>query len=182
MTAVVLLLILPMAPRPYPVTNAAPLPAGWQAAFARLRLSADARVLIAPFPYGLIPQPLRWQAETGEPGSMIGGDFIGTSLHGHLQGAGRSAWNRTARYIDELWTGFPPTVVPSRQQIRANLAFWRPAAVVAVTSPDSPLGRFLIGLFGKPAYQIGSVLAWRLQPAGESSLAGPTRSLVAHAR
>lgn len=169
MAAVALLLMLPIAPRPYPVTNAAPLPAGWQAAFARLRLPADARVLIAPFPYGRIPQPLRWQADTGEPGSMIGGDFIGFSRKGNLQRAGRSAWDATARYIDELWTGAPVTVVPSPQQIRADLALWRPAAVVAVTGQDSPLGRFLIGIFGRPAYQIGSVLAWRLHPAVEAS-------------
>ena len=170
MTVAALLLILPIVPRPYPVTNAAPLPAGWQAAFARLRLPADARVLIAPFPYGLIPQPLRWQADTGEPGSMIGGDFIAFSPGGHQKRAGRAAWNTTARYIDELWTGSQLTPVPpSRQRIRADLAFWRPDAVVAVTSPGSPLGRFLIGLFGRPACHIGAVLGWRLYPAGNSS-------------
>ncbi|HUB38204.1 MAG TPA: hypothetical protein VMA72_05075 [Streptosporangiaceae bacterium] len=180
-TAVAALLILPNVPHPYQVADAAPLPAGWQAAFARLQLPADAPVLIAPFPYGLIPQPLRWQADTGEPGSMIGGDFIGFSQGGKQKRAGRAAWDRTASYIDGLWTGSPPAVAPSPQQIRADLAFWRPAAVVAVTSQDSPLGRFLTGLFGRPDYQIGSVLAWRLHPAGTSSASTAMRSFAARA-
>ncbi|HUB38413.1 MAG TPA: hypothetical protein VMA72_06150 [Streptosporangiaceae bacterium] len=180
-TAAAILLTVPIVPRAYQVTNVAPLPAGWQATFASLRLPADASVLIAPFPYGLIPQPLRWQAETGEPASMIGGDFIGFSQNGHQKRAGRAALDATAIYIDALWTGSQHAPVPSHQQISADLAFWRPAAVVAVTSPDSPLGRFLIGLFGHPAYQIGSVLSWRLHPAGISSTASATRSLVAHA-
>ena len=40
------------------------------------RLPPDARVLVVPVPWGGIPLPLRWQAETGEPASIIGGDFI----------------------------------------------------------------------------------------------------------
>jgi hypothetical protein len=38
----------------------------------------------------------------------------------------------------------------------------KPAAVVADTSPGTPLGRFLIRLFGPPTTQIHSVLGWRL--------------------
>ena len=181
MTAAAILLILPIVPRPYPVTNAAPVPAGWQAAFARLQLPADARVLVAPFPYGLIPQPLRWQADTGEPATMIGGDYIGFNQDGQRVRAGRTGdWDVTAKYIDELWTGSPQLVVPSPAQISADIAFWRPAAVVAVTRPQSPLGRFLIGEFGPPTYQIGSLLAWRLQPAGNSGTASATQPSAAH--
>jgi hypothetical protein len=49
----------------------------------------------------------------------------------------------------------------SRAQIRADLATWKPAAVVAVTSRDSRLGRYLSELFGPRAVQSGSVLGWR---------------------
>ena len=38
----------------------------------------------------------------------------------------------------------------------------KPAAVVAEAAPATPLGRFLIRLFGSPTTQIGSMLGWRL--------------------
>jgi len=64
--------------------------------------------------------------------------------------------------------------------IRSDLAYWRPAAVVAVTSPGSRLGHYLIELFGSPTFRVGQVLAWRLlserltsaQPLNRSSASG----------
>jgi hypothetical protein len=46
--------------------------------------------------------------------------------------------------------------------MRSALAAWRPAAVVAVTSSGSRLGRLLIPFLGRPAIKTGNVLAWRL--------------------
>jgi hypothetical protein len=63
------------------------------------------------------------------------------------------------RQLDEFWAGSSPTR-GSRALIRASLAYLRPAAVVAVTSRDSPLGRFLSRLLGQPTYQFGQVLTW----------------------
>ena len=160
--AVVVLAILPVIPLPYKAASAAPLPAGWQAAFARLQLAPDARVLVVPVPYALIPQPLRWQADTGQPASMIGGDFIGFDRHGRAVRAGQAGQTKTAVYLNALWTGAPHARAPSLPQIRADLRSWRPAAVVAVTSADSRLGHFLSGLLGPPTCHIGGMLGWRL--------------------
>jgi hypothetical protein len=65
-------------------------------------------------------------------------------------------------YLDALWARSPRARAPSRAQIRADLAYLRPAGVVAVTSPDSPLGHFLTRLFGQPAVRVGRMLGWRL--------------------
>ena len=51
--------------------------------------------------------------------------------------------------------------VPSTAQISADLASWHPAAVIAVTSPDSPLASYLVARFGPPSVQVRDVLAWR---------------------
>jgi hypothetical protein len=177
-TAVAVLALLPLIPLPYPASHATALPAGWQAVFARLRLAQDARVLVVPVPYGLITQPLRWQADTGEPGSMIGGDFIGSDQDGRPKRAGRANRTKTAAYIDALWMGSTDARAPMHWQVRADLASMRPAAVVAVTSRDSRLGRFLSRLFGSPTYQIGSVLAWRLSQATQSAHAGSDGSVA----
>jgi hypothetical protein len=150
---------LSLIPRPLPAVAASPVPAGWSAAFAALRLPPGARVLVVPVPTATLTNALRWQADTGQPGSMAGGYFIGPAWNGqaYVDGDGVAA---TAQYLDGLWTG-QAVPVPSRAQVQADLRAWRPAAVVAVTSPNSALGHYLEGWFGRPTIRAGSVLAWR---------------------
>ena len=161
-TVAAVLAVLSLVPLPYRATPVAQLPAGYQATFTRLRLAPDARVLIVPVPWGALTPPMRWQADTGEPGSMIGGDFIAPNEKGRQSRAGRAGQTVTTKYLDALWLGSATEPAPSSAQIRADLALWKPAAVVAVTSRDSQLGRFLIRQFGQPTSQIGRVLGWRL--------------------
>ncbi len=159
---VAVLAILPLVPLPYQAGPVSPVPAGWQAAFASLRLAPGARVLVVPIPNVGHTQPMRWQADTGEPGSMIGGYFIGPA-----PGTGQAMFDpgparSTGKYVDRLWDGRSRVSGSSAARIRAALPLWRPAAVVAVTSPGSPLGHILIEVFGKPSFHGGQVLAWRL--------------------
>ena len=69
-------------PKPLPAADVTPLPPGWSAAFAALRLPASASVLVVPIPMSTFTEPLRWQADTGEPGSLVGGYFIGPAWNG----------------------------------------------------------------------------------------------------
>jgi hypothetical protein len=151
----------PPPPGVRPTAAVIATPAGWQQAFARLRLASDARVLVVPLQP---PTVMRWQADTGVPGSVIGGYCIaptpGTG-QAELCGSGRKP---TADYLNDLWLGKPGAVAPSIAQLRSDLRYWRPAAIVAVTSRDSRLGRYLSNVFGRPALQDGSVLAWRPVP------------------
>jgi hypothetical protein len=158
-TAVAVVACLPLLPLPLPAATPMPLPAGWSATFAALRLPDNARVLVVPVPTATITAPLRWQADTGEPGSIIGGYFIGPAWNGqaYVEGNGVAA---TAQYLDSLWGG-PAASAPAASQVRTDLESWRPAAVVAVAPPDSALGRYLQRLFGHPSFEFGSVLAWR---------------------
>jgi hypothetical protein len=161
--AVAVLAVLPLVPLPVQAVPMTPVPAGWQAAFARLRLAPDARVLVLPIPYSHSPQALGWQADTGEPGSLIGGWFIGPNQTGQasVQYFGPHRLTVAVLDLDALWNGQSPVPGLSRGQLRADLAYWRPAAVVAVSSPGSRLGPLLTSLFGRPDVQVGRVLAWR---------------------
>ena len=67
---------LPVIPLPMLTIQVATLPSGYRAAFTRLALPRDARVLVVPVPFGRVSAPLRWYAETGYPGSANGGYFI----------------------------------------------------------------------------------------------------------
>jgi len=158
---VAVLAVLPLVPRPVPAQAVSQAPAGWQAAFAELGLASHGRVLVIPDLY----YPLRWQAETGLPGSMVGGgDFI------EPDGTGQATsyiYNRlsTATYLSTLWQGSRVGRAPSQAQIRQDLAYWRLSAIVTVTGRNSLLARFLTREFGPPAVQVGDVLAWRISSA-----------------
>jgi hypothetical protein len=159
--AVAVLAVVPLIPLPYQSVPTAAVPAGWQAAFARLRLEPDARVLVVPIASVAHTMAMRWQADTGEPGSMIGGYYLGPAPGTRYAMFDPMPARQTAEYMDMLWSGTAAASDSGVASIRAALAVWRPAAVVAVTSPGSPMGRVLIKLLGRPGFRVGAVLAWR---------------------
>jgi hypothetical protein len=185
--AAAVLAVLPIVPKPLPVAAATPVPAGWSAAFAALRLPPAASVLVVPVPMSTFTEPLRWQADTGEPRSLVGGYFMGPGPHGrgYIDGTGTPP---AGLYLNAIWitstgglpralaAGAPPDARPGvagyvrvksvadtrmREQIRA----WRVSAVVAVARPGSRLGRYLTRLLGTPAVVTGDVTAWRTPPS-----------------
>jgi hypothetical protein len=158
------LAVLPLVPRPLPSAAASPLPAGWSASLAALRLPAGARVLVVPVPTPTFTAPMRWQADTGQPAEMIGGYFTGPGPGGQAY-IGGSGIAPASLFLNAAWAGHLPADPLSQAQVRTQLSLWRPAAAVAVTSAHSTLGQYLIRLLGDPAVRSGNVLAWRLAPS-----------------
>jgi hypothetical protein len=177
------LAILPLVPRPLPATSATPLPAGWSAVFTELRLPATANVLVVPIPMATFTAPLRWQADTGQPGAMVGGYFMGPAWNGrvYIDGDGTPV---AGLYLNQLWALSTPSIpsdlsaqLPPSASVSsgryvpvasvtdtamlAQLDAWHPAAVVAVTTAGSPLGKYLTVLLGHPSVVSGDVIAWR---------------------
>jgi hypothetical protein len=161
--------VVPLIPNLLPATPVATVPSGWQTAFAALRLPAGVSVLTVPIATQPVTEPMRWRATTGEPISLYGGYFLGPSSQGRMQMDGIGL-PTAANDLNQLWSassgqsiGNTPSgpVHVSIQAGRMLIAQWNPAAVMAVTSQDSVLGRYLIGLLGKPTVISGSVLAWR---------------------
>jgi hypothetical protein len=170
-TVGVILVLLPIIPRPLPAAVASSVPVGWSATFRQLNLPAGARVLVIPVPVPTFTEPLRWQADTGQPASLIGGYFTGPAWNGQAYIEGNGLAPEVA-YLNQLWAApswaveqsevqASPTSTRTPAQVRAQLAKWHPAAIVVVTSMRSPLGEYLISLFGKPQAGSGRVLAWR---------------------
>ena len=180
--AVAVLALLPLIPLPMHAARVPPVPAGWQAAFGRL--GPDARVLVVPVPYSHSPDAMRWQADTGEPASLMGGWFVGPAQgipancrRGCRQVPGQATseyfggptWDIsvTAKYLDALWAGSPtfggkPISLASRHWIPLALAYLQPTAVVAVVnSPHSQFERVLWLLFGRPDFRVGQMVVWR---------------------
>ena len=164
-SAVAVLALLPLIPLPMQAAPAPPVPAGWQVAFARL--GPDARVLVVPVPNSHAPEAMRWQADTGEPASLMGGWFVGPDENGQavteFYGSSNAEYvAEAAGYFDSLWTPGPPEYKsPPATQIDLMLAYWRPTAVLAVTSPGSRLERVLSRLFGRPDFRVQQVVVWR---------------------
>jgi hypothetical protein len=187
------LIVLPVVPRPMPVTTPTPLPPGWPAVFASLRLPPSATVLVVPVPMSTFTEPLRWQADSGSPASLVGGYFMGPAWNGraYIDGSGTPA---PGLYLDQLWkasaaalpaalTGespanssptsgkYVPVKAVTPAKMRAQLAAWKVTVVVAVTTPDSALTQYLTVLLGRPVAAAGDVIAWR-GPAGKAGKAG----------
>jgi hypothetical protein len=167
--AVATLALLPLFPLPYHAAPVPPVPAGYQAAFTMLRLPPDSRVLVIPLPLVSFTAPMRWQATTGEPESMIGGYAIWPGVNGapSFNIGPTNTEECAALYLNKL--AFPAApVCPASTglvgpgPVRSALAYWRPAAVVAVTGPGSALSHFLTKLFGPADFHAGRVFAWRL--------------------
>ena len=174
--AAAVLVVLPIVPKPLPVAAVTPVPAGWSAAFAALRLPPSASVLVVPVPMSTFTEPLRWQADTGEPRSLVGGYFMGPDPHGrgYIDGTGTPP---AGLYLNAMWLfsqqGLPralasgvPSNVPVKfvtdTKMREQIGAWRVSAVVAVAKPGSRLGRYLTVLLGTPAVVTGDVTAWRI--------------------
>lgn len=166
--AVVAVILAPLVPLPVSVAAVPPVPSGWQAAFTRLRLAPGARVLIVPVPSAQRPQVevMRWQADTGEPATMIGGFFVGPDKTGQQRVNIPGPATTAAKFLDSLWDPHEHSGPLSPGLMHSVLAYWRPAAVIAVTGRDSRLGRYLTGLFGQPSFAVGDVLAWQLGSSG----------------
>jgi hypothetical protein len=156
--AAAVLAVLPLIPLPYLTDPVPAVPAGWQQAFARLRLAPDASVLVVP---GSLEhsEVMHWQADTGEPGSMVGGYFLGPGPNRQATFGMGGPQQYAARYLNELWSG--QTHQTRLALVRSAMAYWQPAAVVAVTREGSVLGHFLIRLLGPPTFVVGRLLAWR---------------------
>ncbi len=155
--AVAILAVLPLVPLPFQAGRLEPVPAGWTAALARLRLTSADSVLVVPSS----PEMMDWQADTNVPGSLVGGRCIAPNPAGKAESC-RSGESATSTYLNDLWTGRRGLRAPSKAEVMANLATMRPAAIVVVTSRGSRLERASIRLFGAPTVQIGTVLGWRV--------------------
>jgi hypothetical protein len=177
------LAVLPIVPRPLPAAAANPVPPGWSAAFAALHLPASATVLTVPLPMNTFTEPLRWQADTGQPAALVGGYFMGPASNGHAATDG-SGLPQAGRYLNILWAesgaGLPASVTGgepasanpaspsyvriqavSDQRMLAQIAAWHATAVVAVTLSHSRLANYLTHLLGPPAVVTGDLMAWR---------------------
>jgi hypothetical protein len=157
--AVAILAVVPLIPVPYHVTPVRPVPDGWRAAITRLRLAPGARVMVVPVPSVALTEIMRWQADTGDPGTMIGGYFLGPSATGQPVFDVSPAQD-AADYLNRLWSGHARH--DRTALVRWALRYWRPAAVVALTRKTSRLSQFLISLLGQPSFRVRRILVWRL--------------------
>jgi len=161
--AAAVLAVVPLIPLPLPAAPVTALPAGWHAAFARLRLAPSAPVLVVPIPASKFTEVMRWQADTGEPGSLVGGYFLGPGP-GRATRVSPDLATLDAEYLDPLWAGRRPMLSRTAAQIRADLRLWHPAAVVEVLRWHSAARAVLAAILGRPTFRRGRLLVWRLRP------------------
>ena len=156
-TGVAVLVVLPLIPLPFQAGPLHPVPAGWTTAIARLRLAPSDGVLVVP---NSPPEMMRWQADTGAPGSLVGGYCIAPNPAGKAKSC-RGGKSGLSTYLNDLWKGKKGLRQPSKAEVAASLAKMRPAAVIVVTTSGSRLERAAVRIFGPPTVQVGTVFGWR---------------------
>ena len=165
--AVAVVALVPLFPTPYAPTNVANVPAGYVQAIRSLHLPSSATVLIVPIPNGGVTRPMRWYAEHGLPRHMIGGDFIDAAAKGRISRSGRTAETVVGQYLNALWEKLSnPGPAPTEAQVRAQMAAWHAAGIVADAPPDTAIGQYLLKIFGPPTERYGRCLAWLTGPSG----------------
>jgi hypothetical protein len=170
--AAIMVTVVPILPAPLPTASVEAVPLGWSQALADLRLPDSAGVLTVPVPTDSFPTPMRWQAVTGRPASLVGGYFIGPVAGGQAY-VDAYGPDKVLQYLNWLWVQSDATMTDttgiqssSKVQTPKETATWlassQVSAVVAVASPGSPLADYLTGILGPPAAQSGEVMAWRV--------------------
>jgi hypothetical protein len=173
--------LLPLIPIPYGPAQVPTVPSGYSTTLAQLKVPTDDPVLVVPVPNGGLTDPLRWYADRGQPERIIGGDFIDASAAGRASRAGRAGVTTLTTYLYDLWHGTRPQYmpkpactslteqtpcVPTRSQVVAQMAAWKPGAILANCSLASELGQYLVREFGLPQARNGDFVGWRLNSSG----------------
>lgn len=159
--AIAVLAVVPLIPRPTGTNEASQVPAGWNAIYARLHLSSQARVLVVPVPYAKASQAMRWQADSGLPGQQVAGWFLGVNAKGQAVTRywGPPPAEQAVLCLDAQWRG---TSVPGcEEDVRTALKYWRPDAILANVRPDSREAQLISQVLGHSPTQAGSMLGWK---------------------
>jgi len=155
--AVAVLAVVPLIPLPFQAGRINPVPVGWTTVISRLHLAPNAPVLVVP---ESPPEMMRWQADTGQPGSLVGGYCIAPNPAGKAKSC-RAGKSVLSEYLNHLWGSRKGLPWPTSAQVSASLAKMRPAAILIVAHSGSRLERAALRLFGPPTAQVGSVHGWR---------------------
>jgi hypothetical protein len=152
--------VLPLLPRPYPATAAAPIPPFFPA--ATRWLAPGSTVLVLPYPTDTQTVPLVWQAAAHMAFQMPGGYFIGPAAGGHayVGGPGPTAFAAT---LIETQLGLPaPPVTPAlRASFRQDMSYWGARAIVAGPGTRAALANLITQVVQRPPLHVGGVLLWR---------------------
>jgi len=134
-------------------------------------------VLVLPPVKGLA---MEWQAVTGAPISLVGGYCIVPDSAGHAvecdtYKALTFDEHLTLIRMDLLAAHKKGHFAPPTAAMAATISDLRPAAVLALSTRQSLLRRYLTAFFGPPTVRTGDMLGWRLKGLCGSGSAGPAR-------
>ncbi len=159
------LALLPVIPRPVPGAVASSSPTGFRTAVAALGLRSGAPVLVLPPEKGLA---MEWQATSGAPISLVGGYCIVPDSSGHAVECDTYKVlspdeHLTLIRMDLLAQHKHGHFDPPAAAMAATITALRPAAVLAASSGQSLLGRYLVTFFGPPTVRSGQMMGWRIK-------------------
>jgi len=161
-TALSLVCLLPLLPRPLPVVEAPSVPPYFSTAARHLPEGSVALVL--PYPSEYTPIAMRWQSAARYSFRMPGGYFLGPDENGQaaVSGQARSATGDLLSQV--VSSGLPVTATPQRRaQVARDLSTWGADLVVLGPCPhQDAVEQSLTNLLGFAPQRTGGVEIWPL--------------------
>jgi hypothetical protein len=154
---------VPLIPRPVPAVAVSQPPTGWRAVLGELHLPPDAIVLTLPLDGA---QVTAWQALTGTPISVVGGECVVPDAAGKATQCQTKQVQTRVQSTTVLRMGWlsrtPGAPGPSFSTTEQAFRQWQAAAVLVTPGFDAGLTRYLTAFLGPPTVQQDGILGWRL--------------------
>ncbi len=163
MPVAVVTALLPIAPKPFPATDRAPVPSFISSGAWRQCVPEGGVLVPVPLPTPQDPDLMRWPAAANVAFGIPEGFFIGPYGAG-----GKSSIGTYPRPTSQLLaavarTGTVPEITDkTRAQAQADLAFWRADCVALAHGPQEAPLRTTVDLLLGPGTEIAGTWTWRV--------------------
>jgi hypothetical protein len=158
--------LVTIAPTPIPAVGGNAVPGFISTGLWRQYVPDGMSLVAVPLPKPYNVEAMRWSALTRNL-RLVGGYFLGPTTDPRRPGDQRAVFTPTPRPTAKLWdevakTGQIPAIGrPELAQFRADLAYWRAAALVlSPTWQEEALWKTISALVGKPPIWADGVWVW----------------------
>jgi hypothetical protein len=155
--------LLPIAPRPLPAVERAPVPAFIAQGLWRECVEPGGVLVPVPLPTPPEPEAMRWAAATNVAFGLPEGFFIGP--YGAEGTASMGTYSQPTSHLlaEVARTGQVPAVGDGeRDQARKDLAFWNASCVALADGPNEEQLRTTLEALLGPGRQLAGTWAWKV--------------------
>jgi hypothetical protein len=168
--AAIVLALLPIAPKPLPTIDRAPVPVFFTSGHWRRCVPPGGTLVPVPLPTPGNPDKMRWAAAADDAFALPEGFFIGPYAAGGKASVGTFSQSTSQLFNEVDKTGTVPEIT-ARQQADTgdDIRFWRASCFVLAYREQTNAAQLratVDALLGRPGEVVDDVVVWKVTPAG----------------